>query len=131
MTVNVSHVVRLYALLLLRNGPYHGYELIKEIGEITGEEPSASHIYPFLQTLDENDLVEAEEQGSRGKTIYTLTDEGEEFVADQISSLGTMLSAAVEGSVQECSHCDCQIYEGGVERGGQVYCCEHCADADT
>ncbi|MDY6788984.1 MAG: hypothetical protein SVV03_03390, partial [Candidatus Nanohaloarchaea archaeon] len=72
-----------------------------------------------------------ETEGDRGKTVYTLTDEGDRFAADQISSLGTMLSAAVEGSIEECSHCDCKIYEGGVNRNGKVYCCRHCADADS
>ncbi|MDY6777964.1 MAG: PadR family transcriptional regulator [Candidatus Nanohaloarchaea archaeon] len=128
---DVSHIVRLYTLLLLEQGPHHGYELIKEIGDVTGEEPSTSHIYPFLKKLEENDLVKAEEEGSRGKTVYTLTSEGEAFAADQISELGAMLSTAVEGSIQECSHCTCKIYADGYEEDGDVYCCRHCAEADT
>ncbi|MFB6166735.1 MAG: PadR family transcriptional regulator, partial [Candidatus Nanohaloarchaea archaeon] len=127
--VNVSHVVRLYTLLLLREEPHHGYELIKEIGNATGKEPSTSHIYPFLQKLEEEGLVEAEETGNRGKTEYTLTDEGRRFADEQVESVGQMISAAVEGSIEECSHCDCEIYDGGVEVEGNVYCCRHCAEA--
>ncbi|MCJ7479007.1 MAG: PadR family transcriptional regulator [Candidatus Nanohaloarchaeota archaeon QJJ-7] len=129
--VDVSHVVRLYVLLLLRKEPHHGYELIKEIGEVMGKDPSSSHIYPFLKELDERGLVDSQETGDRGKTEYTLTPDGQDVVDDQIESLGEMMAAAVEGSIKECNHCDCEIYDGGVEVGGLVYCCKHCAEADS
>ncbi len=127
--INVSHVVRLYTLLLLKEGPRHGYAVMKEIESMTGTEPTASHIYPFLGELEDNGLVEAEEEGSRGKKVYSLTEEGEDFVADQIGSFGRLLEAAIEGGVQECAHCDCKIYEDGYEADGETYCCEHCAQA--
>lgn len=123
-------MVRLYTLLLLQGEPRHGYEIIKRIGELTGDEPSTSQVYPFLSKLADEELVAVEETGPRGKKRYELTGEGESFVADQVASLGEMLSAAVEGSVEECAHCDCEIYDGGVEVDGEMYCCRHCAAAD-
>lgn len=125
--VDVSHTARLFTLLLLRQKPRHGYELIKEIGRVTGDEPSTSHVYPFLATLADEGIVEAEETGDRGKTVYTLTDEGEAFVDEQVASIGKLLDAAVEGHLAECAHCGALIYEGGHEHGGKTYCCEHCA----
>lgn len=125
--INVSHTARLYTLLLLRQQPRHGYELIKAIGDITGDEPSTAHIYPFLSTLQENGFVEEADTGDRGKTVYRLTGAGEAFVDDQVASLGKLVDAAVEGHLEECAHCGAIIYEGGHEEGGKTYCCEHCA----
>lgn len=129
--INVSHVVRLYTLLLLNSGPKHGYELMKEIEQITGKEPTASHIYPFLKELEEKDIVTAEETGSRGKKVYELTADGQDFVKEQVHSFGEILEAAIAGSIEECAHCDCEIYDGGYEEAGTVYCCKHCAAADS
>ena len=28
-----------------------------------------------------------------------------------------------------CAHCGCRILGHGVDRGGNVYCCDHCARA--
>lgn len=28
-----------------------------------------------------------------------------------------------------CSHCNCRIIGHGIEAGGKMYCCEHCARA--
>ncbi len=125
--INVSHTARLYTLLLLRQQPRHGYELIKTIGDITGDEPSTSHIYPFLSTLQDNGLVEEADTGDRGKTVYRLTADGEAFVDDQVASLGKLVDAAIEGRLAECAHCGAIIYEGGYEEGGETYCCKHCA----
>lgn len=125
--VDVSHTARLFALLLLRHEPRHGYELIKEIGRITGKEPSTSHVYPFLSTLEEEGLVEPAETGDRGKTTYRLTEAGRDVVDEQVDSIGKVLDAAIEGRLDECSHCGALIYEGGFERDGEIYCCEHCA----
>lgn len=96
------------------------------IKKTTGEEPSTSHIYPFLSELEENCYITSE-KGSRGKKTYSLTEEGEAFVADQLDSFGEMLHAAIKDEIQECSHCDCKIYNNGYEKDSKVYCCEHCA----
>lgn len=130
-SIDLSNVNRLYAVLLLKSGPKHGYELIKQIGGITGKEPSSSHIYPFLEEMEENGVAKAEESGNRGKKTYRLTEEGRQLIEDQIDSFGQILHAAIEDQVTECAHCECVIYDGGHEKDGEIYCCEHCAKASA
>ncbi|QGA80898.1 PadR family transcriptional regulator [Candidatus Nanohalobium constans] len=125
---NLNHTYRVYTLLLLKMGSRHGYEIIDRIGEVTGKDPSTSHIYPFLSELEENDYV-VSENGSRGKKIYSLTEEGKDFVGDQLDSFGEMLHAAIRDEIDECSHCSCKIYDNGYEDDGDVFCCRHCAGA--
>lgn len=126
--LNLHHIYRVYTLLLLKTDSRHGYEVIDKIEEMTGEEPSTSHIYPFLSELEENGYINSE-KGSRGKKTYSLTDEGETFVAEQLDSFGEMLHAAIKDEIQECSHCDCEIYDNGYEENGKIYCCKHCASS--
>jgi DNA-binding PadR family transcriptional regulator len=54
----------------------HGYEMIKEIEERTqgAWTPSAGSIYPMLQLLEEEGLIQGEE--SDGKRRFTLTETG-------------------------------------------------------
>lgn len=130
-TPDVSHVTRLYTLLLLKAKPRHGYSIITEIGEMTGDEPSTSHVYPFLSDLEEQGYVEAEKTGDRGKKVYRLTADGEAFVDEQVGAFGQMLQAVLENSIVECDHCTCKVYDDGFEQDGNMYCCRHCAAADS
>jgi DNA-binding PadR family transcriptional regulator len=125
---NLNHIYRVYTLLLLKTDSRHGYEVIDKIKEMTGEEPSTSHIYPFLTELEENNYITSE-KGSRGKKIYSLTEEGEEFVTEQLDSFGEMLHAAIQDEIQDCSHCSCEIYDNGYKENSKIYCCKHCASA--
>jgi hypothetical protein len=34
---------------------------------------------------------------------------------------------AIHALAPSCGHCDCKVVGHGVEAGGQVYCCAHCA----
>lgn len=34
---------------------------------------------------------------------------------------------AISALAPECAHCGCRIVGHGVEQGGDVYCCAHCA----
>jgi DNA-binding PadR family transcriptional regulator len=56
----------------------HGYEMIQELEERTGGawSPSAGSIYPTLQLLEDEGLIEGTE--SDGKRRFTLTDSGRE-----------------------------------------------------
>jgi DNA-binding PadR family transcriptional regulator len=127
--IDLSNVNRLYTVLLLESGEKHGYQLIKDIERITGKKPSTSHIYPFLDKLTEEGVAEVEEKGDRGKKVYHLTEEGEKMVKDQLDSFGEILQTAVEGGIEECTNCGCEIYSGGYERDGETFCCKHCAKA--
>lgn len=125
--IDLSNVNRLYTLLLLEAGERHGYQIIKDIEKITGKKPTTSHIYPFLDKLTTKEVATVEQKGDRGKKVYRLTDDGEELVKDQLDSFGEILKAAIEGEIQECENCGCEIYSGGYEEHGKIYCCEHCA----
>jgi hypothetical protein len=34
---------------------------------------------------------------------------------------------AISALAPHCAHCDCRIIGHGVEAGGRMYCCAHCA----
>ena len=34
---------------------------------------------------------------------------------------------AIHGVAPTCAHCSCKIIGHGVEAGGAIYCCAHCA----
>ncbi len=68
--------VRAAILTLLADRPMHGYEMIQEITERSGElwRPSPGSVYPTLQLLVDEGLITDEGQGSR--RLYALTEEG-------------------------------------------------------
>ena len=68
--------VRPAVLALLLERPMHGYEMIQELDSRTGGiwRPSPGSIYPTLQLLEDEGLIEAEATGGRKR--YTLTDAG-------------------------------------------------------
>jgi hypothetical protein len=35
---------------------------------------------------------------------------------------------AIHGLAPRCEHCDCRIVGHGVEAGGRLFCCGHCAE---
>ncbi|MGE5407188.1 MAG: PadR family transcriptional regulator [Syntrophothermus sp.] len=69
--------MRAAVLALLVERPMHGYEMIKELEERTEGAwvPSAGSIYPTLQMLEDEGLIQGEE--SDGKRRFSLTGAGE------------------------------------------------------
>jgi DNA-binding PadR family transcriptional regulator len=59
----------------------HGYQIIQELAARSGGawRPSAGSVYPTLQLLEDEGLVEAEASG--GKRVFKLTEAGREVVA--------------------------------------------------
>jgi len=68
-------------MALLTERPMHGYEMIQEIGERTGGvwKPSPGSVYPTLQLLEDEGVIEGVE-GS-GRKLFTLTETGREEAA--------------------------------------------------
>ena len=68
--------IRSAVLLLLSEGEMHGYQIIREIDERSRGtwKPSPGSVYPTLQMLADEGLVEASETG--GRKTYRLTDAG-------------------------------------------------------
>ena len=75
--------VRSAILVMLREQPMHGYQMIQELAERTGGEwrPSPGSVYPTLQLLEEIGLITATELD--GKRIFALTPEGERAVDER------------------------------------------------
>jgi DNA-binding PadR family transcriptional regulator len=73
--------VRAAALALLAERPMHGYEMIQELEERTGGvwRPSPGAVYPALQLLEDQGLVQAD--ADTGKRQFELTDAGREEAA--------------------------------------------------
>lgn len=65
----------------LRDGPKHGYEIIKSLEKRSGGQysPSPGVVYPTLQFLAEAGLVRAEKDGDR--RVFHLTDAGQSELA--------------------------------------------------
>jgi DNA-binding PadR family transcriptional regulator len=68
--------VRTAVLALLHERPMHGYEMIQELESRTGGiwRPSPGSVYPTLQLLEDEGLIEAESGGGRKR--FTLTEAG-------------------------------------------------------
>ena len=80
--------VRAAVLVLLEEQPRNGYQLIQELAERSNEawRPSPGSIYPVLQQLEDEGLVEASAAGT-GRP-YELTAAGRTLVTEQREQLG-------------------------------------------
>jgi len=89
-----------YVLLhLIAEKPRHGYELIKAIEEKFGGmySPSPGVIYPTLTLLEELAYLRAE-TGDGTKKLYSLTDEGGNFLAANRATVDAIFDRIAEAS---------------------------------
>jgi DNA-binding PadR family transcriptional regulator len=73
-----------YVILdLLKDKPRHGYDIIRELEELSYGfyKPSPGVIYPTLQMLEEMGYASSTEQ--EGKRVYSITEEGLKFLKNQ------------------------------------------------
>jgi DNA-binding PadR family transcriptional regulator len=92
--------VRAAILDLLGEGqPWNGYQIIQEIGARTQGvwRPSAGSVYPALQQLEDEGLIQTE-AGEDRRRMYTLTEEGRAYVEAHADELRASWDA-VTGSV--------------------------------
>ncbi len=131
MAVKITNLIKFYIVLLLKEGPKHGYELIKELEKHLEKKISTSQIYPFLNELKKNRLIEVKEKKERDKKIYYLTAAGKEFVKNILVRFGELIDIAITPKLTKCSHCGCEIYKGGhkekIRMKNYIFCCMHCA----
>jgi DNA-binding PadR family transcriptional regulator len=81
--------IRAAVITLLAESPMHGYQIIQELETRSNGlwRPSPGSIYPTLQQLEDEGLVQAD--ASEGKRTYSLTGDGRTYVtehADEVSA---------------------------------------------
>ncbi len=77
-------------LLLLRGHPAHGYELLEQLPELTGERVDMGNLYRFLRLLEGEGIVRSEwddDEPGPSKRVYELTDEGRALLDDWAQAL--------------------------------------------
>jgi len=129
--IHLTSMAKFYTVLLLGEGPKHGYELMRAVQEKIGEKTGPGTIYPLLAKLKRAGYLEVKERGSREKKTYALNAKGREFLRGMVVRFGSMFEIAIEPKLTVCAHCGCKIYAGAHEEtiGGKKlkFCCCHCA----
>jgi DNA-binding PadR family transcriptional regulator len=94
--------IRAVILSVLSEGPSNGYNVIKTIAERSADvwRPSPGSVYPTLQQLVDEELIEAVGEGRR--TEYALTEAGQAYVKENADELTRAWeSGAPKRSAQE------------------------------
>lgn len=131
----VVDFARFYILTILYEGPHHGYGILSTFKERTRKEISPSLVYPFLSQLEKKGLVKHSLKpiGAKKKKVFELTPQGMDLCRQLFKRFSTLVSVAIEPSLQTCASCGCKIYEGGhketINGKEMVFCCVHCAES--
>ncbi|MGQ9788506.1 MAG: PadR family transcriptional regulator [Candidatus Hadarchaeaceae archaeon] len=132
---HATNLTRFYMLLLLGEGPKHGYEIMKELEKKVDKKPSPGQIYPLLSKMERGGLIVHEKIkiGDKEKKVYSLTKEGRKARTRLIDRFSDIVSIILEPKLTKCAHCGCKIYEGGhqeiIEGKKLMFCCVHCAES--
>ena len=88
----IERVVEAGLLLLLRERPAHGYELVTGLGELLpGERVDLPHLYRILRALEADGLVRSEwhaDAPGPARRTYELTDDGRRLLDAWAAALG-------------------------------------------
>jgi poly-beta-hydroxybutyrate-responsive repressor len=89
----VERFVEPALLLLLREQPLHGYDLLERVGGLLGEDRGVDlgNLYRVLRALEEEGLVRSEwhaEIPGPAKRVYELTGSGRELLVSWAEALG-------------------------------------------
>jgi len=129
----LSDFSRFYILMILYEGPAHGYSILRRFKQRIGKEVSPSLVYPFLQQLEEKGLMKhtVRPVGEKEKKVFELTKEGRTLCTGLFKRFAGLVSVAIEPSLFVCAHCGCKVYEGGyrevIDGKETTFCCMHCA----
>jgi PadR family transcriptional regulator PadR len=129
----ISDFSRFYILIILYEGPAHGYNIISQFKKRIKKEVSPSLVYPFLQQLKEKGYVKytIESVGKKDRKIFMLTDKGKELCAGLFKRFAELFSVAITPSLDVCAHCGCKVYRGAyhevINNVEIAFCCIHCA----
>jgi PadR family transcriptional regulator len=73
-------------LLLLRERPAHGYDLLERLPELTGEQRvEMGNLYRLLRALEDEGLVSS--TWDEGKRTYSITDHGRALLDQWVEAL--------------------------------------------
>jgi hypothetical protein len=68
-------------------------------------------------------MAKCEVCGNEYDKTMEITREGETHTFDSFE-------CAIHGMAPTCDHCGCRVIGHGIEAGGSVYCCAHCAQKE-
>jgi hypothetical protein len=71
----------------------------------------------------ESGMAQCEVCGNEYDKTMKITREGETHTFDSFE-------CAIHGMAPTCDHCGCRVIGHGIEAGGSVYCCAHCAQKE-
>ena len=85
--------LRLLLLKLIADRPRHGYDLIREIEELSGGAyaPSPGVVYPTLTLLEDMDLI-AEQRSAGSRKQFAATDAGSAHLAERAEDVAGVLA---------------------------------------
>ena len=128
-------MIRSTVIMLLYEKPLHGYGVMKSLKTRLGKNISPSIVYPFLHQLEEKGLLHSSMKpvGKKPKKVYELTKEGKTLATTLFKRLASLVSIAIEPSLDVCAHCGAKIFEGGhkevIDDREIMFCCVHCYQA--
>ena len=131
----ISDFSRFYILMILYEGPAHGYNIINRFKKRVKKEVSPSLVYPFLKQLEKKGLVKhtVKPVGDKERKIFELTDSGRELCTGLFKRFAELVSIAIEPSLNVCAHCGCKVYEGAyreiINDQEVAFCCRYCASS--
>jgi PadR family transcriptional regulator, regulatory protein PadR len=126
---------RFYILLLLFEGQKHGYQIMSNVERRLDQKVSPSLVYPFLRLLEDQGLVKSKEMnvGQKTRNVYSLTGSGRSLCNRLFRQFTTIVSSAIEPSMEVCAHCGCRVYKDAYFeeiKGRKIaFCCKYCAAA--
>lgn len=68
-------------------------------------------------------MAQCEVCGNDYDKTMEITRAGETHIFDSFE-------CAIHGMAPVCGHCGCKVIGHGIEAGGSVYCCAHCAEKE-
>ncbi|MGN6374362.1 MAG: helix-turn-helix transcriptional regulator [Sphingomonas sp.] len=85
--------LRLVLLKLVADQPRHGYDLIREIEQLSGGAyvPSPGVVYPTLALLDEMELI-AEQASEGAKKLFAITDAGKAHLDENEEEVAALMA---------------------------------------
>ncbi len=89
--------LKLVLLKLIADEPRHGYDLIRQVEELTGGAyaPSPGVVYPTLTLLDDMGLIEAG-KSEGAKRLFTVTEAGTANLAENAELVEALFARLVE-----------------------------------